>query len=148
MTAFVNYFRVPDMKKTEADRTFALKFAEALQPHVLREQNEHKKSLGEIAKKLGVTAPGLRKQLSGGTPSLRTVAYAYAEYGVAVDYDGVKVAKAIGPKRRTKRGRVSERQLSFPFEITAQPPSTRLTLQIVPKSVRKYRLQITIGMAG
>lgn len=136
------------MKTTEADRAFGRKFAEALQPHVLREQNERNKSLGDIAKKLGVTAPGLRKQLRGGTPSLRTVALAYAEYGVEVDYEGVEVAKVIRPKRRTKRSRISERQLSFPFEITAQPPSTRLTLQIVPKSVRKYRLQITVGMAG
>jgi hypothetical protein len=136
------------MKQTPEDRRFAERFAQALQPHIDREQYEEKKTFGQIAAKLGVTAPGLQKQLDGGTPSVRTVALAYAAYGVAVDYDGIDVARTVGPKRRRKQSHVSERQLFLPFEITARPPSKRLTLEMIPKGVRKYRLRITVGIAG
>jgi transcriptional regulator with XRE-family HTH domain len=136
------------MKQTPEDRRFAERFAQALQPHIHREQDEGKKTLREIAAKLGVTAAGLQKQLDGGTPSIRTVALAYAAYGVAVDYDGIDVARIAGAKGRRKKSRVSESQLFLPFEITAGPPSKRLTLKMIPKGVRRYRLQITVGMAG
>jgi hypothetical protein len=135
------------MKQTPEDRRFALEFAQALQPHIDREQ-EAKKTFGQIAAKLGVTAAGLQKQLDGGTPSIRTVALAYAAYGVAVDYEGIDFVRAVGAKRRQKQSRLSERQLFLPFEITARPPSKRLSLKMIPKGVRRYRLQITVGMVG
>jgi len=132
------------MKWTYKDRDFAKSFAEALQPHIVREQ-EKGKSLKEIAAKLGVTAWGLQKQLSGGVPSIRTVALAYELYRVSVNYDGIPVKRAIAGKGKRHRSRVSERQMLLPFNIIAQPPSTRLELKLVPKRVRTYRLQITVG---
>lgn len=37
----------------------------------------------------------LQKQLSGGAPSIRTVAFAYELYGVSVKYEGIAVTRAI-----------------------------------------------------
>jgi len=134
------------MKRTSEDRKFAEKFSMALQPHVSLEQDRGK-SLAEIAKKLGVTAAGLQKQLAGGTPSIRTIAFAYALYGVSVAYGDVDIAKAISGKRKKSERERSE-QLFLPLEITAPPSSRGLQLKPVPKTLRRYRLQITIGVAG
>jgi hypothetical protein len=135
------------MKQTQEDREFARKFARALQPHVTGEQDQGK-SLAEVAEKLGVTAAGLQKQLAGGTPSIRTVAFAYAKYGVSVPYVGIEVTKAITAKRKTKGRQAPEQQLFLPLEITAPPSSRGLVLKPILKSVRRYRLQIAIGISG
>jgi len=135
------------MKKTQEDRIFAKRFAQALQFHVSRERDKGG-SLAKIAKKLGVTAAGLRKQLAGGTPSIRTVAFAYEHYDVSVPYAGVEVAEVTSTKRKGKRRKTSEQQLLLPLDITAPPSSTGLLLKPIPKSVRRYRLQITVGVAS
>lgn len=134
------------MKQTEEDRRFATRFGEALQPHVTRERNLGK-SLAQIAAELGVTAPGLQKQLNGGTPSIRTVALAHAVYGVSVPYQGIEISKAVSAKKKGKQGQISNRQLFLPFEITAPAPSKDLVLKLVPQGVRRYRLQLTVGIS-
>jgi len=133
------------MKRTEADRRFAVLFAEALQPHVASERNQGK-SLSQIAAHLGVTAAGLQKQLGGGTPSIRTIALAHALYGVAVPYSGIDISKAVSAKRKGKKARTEERQLVLPFEITASAPSKDLILKLLPQGVRRYRLQVTVRL--
>jgi transcriptional regulator with XRE-family HTH domain len=135
------------MKRTAEDREFARRFARALQPHVIDEKDRGK-SLAEIARKLGVTAAGLQKQLAGGTPSIRTIALAYATYGISVPYRDIEVTKAMSGKRKRKQVQLSEQQLIFPFEIVAPPSSSGLSLKPVPKSLRRYRLQITIKTAS
>lgn len=135
------------MKQTEADRRFARNFAEALQPYVVGERDKGK-SLAHIAEQLGVTAAGLQKQLVGGTPSVRTVALAHAVYGVSVPYENIEVSKAVSAKK--KKGKpvpVPERQLVLPFEITAPASSKDLVLKLVPQGVRRYRLQLTVGVS-
>lgn len=134
------------MKQTKEDREFSRKFAEALLPHVTRERDQGK-SLAEIAAKLGVTAAGLQKQLSGGTPSVRTVAFAYALYKVSVVYLNVDLAKAIASKRKSGR-RPVEQQLFLPFEITAPSQSTHLRLKLLSSGVRRYRFRLTVGVAS
>src|ERR1700756_2384094 len=103
------------MKQTDEDRLFSMRFAEVLEPHVSRER-ENGKTLAEVASRLGVTAAGLQKQLSGGTPSIRTIALAYAIYGVSVPYEGIEVARIMSAKRKKKRGETIGSQLSLPFE--------------------------------
>lgn len=135
------------MKRTEEDRRFAESFAAALQPHIIREQ-EKGKSLKDIAAELGVTAWGLQKQLSGGAPSVRTVALAYELYGVSVNYDGIAVTQAIAGKPKRRRSPASETQMVLPFDIKMLSPSTRLELRLVPERVRTYRLQVSVGRAS
>ncbi len=136
------------MKKTEADRRFAKKFAEKLLRHVTVERNRGK-SLAAIAAGLGVTGAGLQKQLSGGTPSIRTIALAYALYGVSVRYEEIEMTKAISSrgKRKGDRRSTDNRQLFLPFEITTPVPAKDMILKLVPRGVRRYRLQLTIGMS-
>jgi transcriptional regulator with XRE-family HTH domain len=134
------------MKHTEADRRFAVEFAEALQPHVTIERNQGK-SWAKIAARLGVTAAGLQKQLNGGTPSIRTIALAHGLYGIAVPYDGIDISKALAAKRKGRKGRMERRQLVLPFEITAPAPSKDMILKLLPQGVRRYRLQVTVGLS-
>jgi len=135
------------MKQTKADRDFAQRFAEALGPHVANER-EKGESLASIAKRLGISGPGLLKQLNGGTPSVRTIALAHTSFGISVPYAGVDVAKAVSSKRRRKPGVPEGSQLLLPFEITAPPSSQRLVLKLVPKSARRYHLQLMVKMSA
>jgi len=135
------------MKQTKQDREFARKFANALLPHVTARRDKGV-SLTEIAEELGVTAAGLQKQFAGGTPSIRTVALAYAIYGVSVPYGDVAITKAISRKGKKKRPDAPDQQLLLPLDITVPPTSRRVELKPVPKTLRQYRLQITIGVAG
>lgn len=133
------------MKQTDEDRLFSVRFAAALEPCITREREEGK-TLADIASRLGVTAAGLQKQLSGGTPSVRTVALAYAIFGISVPYGSVEIARTTSPKRN-KRKEATEQQLFLPFEITAPARSRRMSLKLVPTSVRRYQLQLTVGLS-
>jgi hypothetical protein len=135
------------MKRTDEDRSFAARFAEALQPHVVSERNKGR-SLVQIAAGLGVTAPGLQKQLNGGTPSIRTIALAHRVYGVSVPYEGIEISEAVSTPRKGKQKKRSERQLLLPFEITLPAPSKNIVLKLLPQGVRRYRLQLTVGISG
>jgi transcriptional regulator with XRE-family HTH domain len=135
------------MKQTKADKDFAVRFAAALGPYVAGER-EKGESLASIAKRLGISGPGLLKQLNGGTPSVRTIALAYTVFGISVPYAGVDVAKAVSSKRSRKAGPPYGSQLLLPFEITAPPSSQRLVLKLVPKSARRYHLQLMVKMSA
>jgi hypothetical protein len=133
------------MKQTDEDARFAQRFARELQPHIASDRDGGK-SWAEIAKALGVTAPGLQKQLAGGTPSIRTIALAYDRYKVSVPYEGIEIAKALATKRsKRKTGRPYENQLLLPFDITAPAFSRGIRLKRMPQGVRRYRLQLLIA---
>src|SRR5581483_6281317 len=134
------------MKQTREDKRFATNFAKALQHFITREQSKGR-SIGDIAAELGVSGPGLMKQLAGGTPSIRTVALAHALYGISVPYTGINFAKGL--RNKTKKKQKPEReQLLLPFEITAPAQATGLGLKLLPRGIRTYRLQLTISTAG
>jgi transcriptional regulator with XRE-family HTH domain len=133
------------MKQTEEDRRFAGRFAYALQPYIAREQDKGR-SLAEIARELGVTGPGLQKQLAGGTPSIRTIALAHAIYKISVPYGGIEFTKSLSAKRKYKE--TQERQLHLPFEITAPTIAKEVGVKLVSNGIRKYRLHLTVKIAG
>jgi hypothetical protein len=133
------------MKQTDEDRRFARRFADALEPFISKERAKGR-TLADIAAQLGVTAAGLQKQRAGGTPGIRTVALAYAIYGVSELYEGIAVARAVSSKRKKKQREPSEEQLFLPFEITMPPRSRRMKVRLVPTSVRRYELQVTVGL--
>jgi hypothetical protein len=133
------------MKKTKEDESFAISFAKALQPHIDRELDAGQ-SMAKIAAKLGVTAWGLQKQLNGGTPSIRTVALAYAEYKIAVAYAGIDITRVLSVRRKTRKN--SEQQLSLPFEITAPSRVQNMTLKMSPQGVRKYKFEISMRVGS
>jgi transcriptional regulator with XRE-family HTH domain len=140
------YESLLSMKQTPEDLRFAGDFAEALRPHVAGEK-EKGVSLKKIAQGLGVTEPALQKYLGGRTtPSLRTVALAYARYGVSVPYSGVSFAGASS-KRKQRQMSKPLQQLFLPFEIQTPSSEDRLALKLLPTGVRKYQLQVTLRLA-
>ena len=135
------------MKQTSADKDFALRFAAALGPYVDKEKQKGL-SVAAIAGRLGVSGPGLLKQLNGGTPSVRTIALAYASFGISVPYQGVDVARAVSSKRRRNSKAAYLDQLVLPFEITAPLSSERVVLKLVPRSRRRYQLQLRVRLSA
>lgn len=129
------------MKQTDEDRLFATRFATALRVHVDRELRSGK-SMTKIGEGLGVTGWGLQKQLNGGTPSIRTIALAYAKYGVSVPYDGIAVSKALAKKRKVTRD--TDRQLFLPFQIMAPSAGNDVSLKLLPMGMRKYKLLLSV----
>jgi transcriptional regulator with XRE-family HTH domain len=137
------------MKQTPEDLRFAGDFAEALRPHIA-EEKERGRSLKQIAERLGVTEPALKKYLGGKTtPCLRTVVLAYDRYGVSVPYSGVSFAGSVRGKRRRGQTRNSSplQQLFLPFEIQTPRPEDRLALKLLPTGVSRYQLQVTLRLA-
>jgi transcriptional regulator with XRE-family HTH domain len=136
------------MKQTPEDLRFAGDFAEALQPHIFKEK-ERGISLKQIAEKLGVTEPALKKYLGGKTtPCLRTVVMAYDKYGVSVPYSGVSLAGGTRAKRKRTESKSSPlQQLFLPFEIHAPSPGDRLALKLLPTGTSRYQLQVTLRLA-
>jgi transcriptional regulator with XRE-family HTH domain len=136
------------MKQTREDLRFAGDFADALRPHIAKEQGDGR-SLKQIAEGLGVTEPALKKYLAGQTtPSLRTVVLAFDRYGVSVPYSGVSFA-GVARGRRGHRKRESSplHQLVLPFEIQSPGPESRLELKLLPTGVSRYQLQVTLRLA-
>ncbi len=133
------------MKQTEEDLRFAASFADRLLPHVARERGRGL-TLGQIAGKLGVTEPALKKYLRGRTtPCLRTVVLAYDTYGVSVRYGKVDIARKISGKgKRAQKGQKPGVQLVLPFEITAPRLTDRFALKLSPTGVSRYQLQLTV----
>jgi hypothetical protein len=131
------------MKRTTEDREFASKFAAALRPHVSAARGKGK-SWSEIGAALGITAAGLRKQLAGGTPSVRTIALAYHLYKISVRYRTVAVGEIVCSKKKENIKRTRENQLSLPFEITAPPDAGVVTLELEPRSVHRYFLRVVV----
>jgi len=136
------------MKQTPEDLRFAGDFAEALRPHVADDKKKGR-SLRQIAERLGVTEPALKKYLGGRTtPCLRTVVLAYDRYGLSVPYSGVSFVGGAGGKRKRGRKRSSPlQQLFLPFEIQTPSPDDRLGLKLLPTGVRRYQLQVTVRLA-
>ena len=135
------------MKQTPEDLRFAGDFAEALRPHIAEDKKKGR-SLRQIAERLGVTEPALKKYLSGRTtPCLRTVVLAYDRYGLSVPYSGVTFM-GVGTKRKRGRKRSNQlQQLFLPFEIQTPSSDDRLGLKLLPTGTRRYQLQVTLRLA-
>lgn len=137
------------MKKTESDQLFGRRFADELEPHITKQQQAGK-SLEKIAAELGVTGPGMKKQLAGGTPSVRTVALAFRQYRVAVPYEDVDVASVLTGKRSPGAANQKDhrpRQLRLPFEISSPRQATSMKITVRRKGPTRYELDLTIKMA-
>jgi transcriptional regulator with XRE-family HTH domain len=135
------------MKQTPEDLRFAGDFADALRPHIAAEKRGGR-SLKQIAERLGVTEPALKKYLGGQTtPCLRTVVLAYDRYGVSVPYSGVSFAGDVRGKRKRKTQSNPLQQLFLPFEIQAPGSNDRLELKLLPTGVSRYQLQVTLRLA-
>ncbi len=132
------------MKRTQEDQQFGEEFARRLQPFYDRAM-----ATGEtekvFARRLGVDRGGLQRYLKRhATPSLRTLVFAYREFGIAVPYAETGTAALVSGRGRRRRA-VSELQMKLPLTIDA--PEGEIEVVIQKKSPQRYRLQLQIRRA-
>lgn len=129
------------MKRTEEDRIYGEEFASRLKPHYERAL-ERNQTADDFARRLGVKRGALQRYLlKSATPSLRSVVFAYREFGIAIPYDGIDV-NAVAGKRARRRRTPSEMQMKLPLTIEAS--EGEISVVIKKKAPQRYRLQLEI----
>lgn len=132
------------MKRTPDDQQFGQEFARQLQPHYDRAlaAGQTEKT---FATRLGVDRGGLQRYLKKhATPSLRTLVYAYREFGIVIPYAGVDTSILLSRKGRKHRP-ASGLQMNLP--LTIDSPDGQIEVIIKKKSPQRYRLQVQIRQA-
>ena len=76
-----------------------------------------------------------------------SIRYLHDSLASRVPQDFHLVARTMSAKRTKKRKEATEQQLFLPFEITAPARSRRMSLKLVSTSVRRYQLQLTVGLS-
>jgi len=134
-------------KRTADDDAFVVEFAAALK----REYGKKKKTGmtdQAFAESIGVERPQLDRYLGGESmPSVRTVAFAYREYRIAIPYNRVSLQEAM-PKRGRKKKPVPLTQMVLPFTIQAEKAAARVDLKLDSVSARKFAFRLIVGRAG
>ena len=101
-----------------------------------------------FAESIGVERPSLTRYLDGeAMPSVRTVAFAYREYGVAIPYNRVSLAKTL-PKTGRKKKPQPLSQMVLPFIIQTKKTTAKVDLKLDPVSPRKFALRLIVDQAG
>ncbi len=134
------------MKRTTADDAFIANFA----PELKRKYEEAKQNGvtdQAFAESIGVERPQLDRYLDGQSmPSVRTVAFAYHEYNIAIPYQGISLQRAL-PKSSKTRPRVPA-QMVLPLTIETDKATARIDFKLVPISTRKVELRLTVKNAS
>jgi hypothetical protein len=80
-------------------------------------------------------------------PSVRTVAFAHQEYGIAIPYNRISLQEAL-PKRSRKKKPAPLTQLVLPFTIQAGKAAARVDVKLDSVSTRKFAFRLIVGRAG
>jgi transcriptional regulator with XRE-family HTH domain len=98
-----------------------------------------------FARRLGVDRGGLQRYLKKhATPSVRTIVFAYREFGIVVPYADTGTMTLVSSKGR-KRKPSSDLQMRLPLTIDA--PEGEIDVVIQKKSPQRYRLQLQVRKA-
>jgi transcriptional regulator with XRE-family HTH domain len=129
------------MKRTEEDRLYGEEFARRVRPYYERALATGQ-TADAFALRLGVKRGALQRYLrDSATPSLRSVVFAYREFGIAIPYDGIDV-KAVAGRRARRKRTLSELQMKLPLTIEAS--EGEISVVIKKKAPQRYRLQLEI----
>ncbi len=136
------------MRRTEEriadDDAFVRLFRPALR-RAYDEAKREKKSDQEFAESIGVDRPQMLRILEeGAMPSVRTVAFAYREYGISVPYRRVPLNAAI-PGNGARPKPHPPIQLVLPFTIYAEKD---VNLKLNSASEGKFELRLIVDRAG
>lgn len=134
-------------ERTTDDDAFVAQFAPALKRAY---QQEKEKGMTDqvFAESIGVERPQLNRYLDGESmPSVRTVAFAHQEYGIAIPYNRISLQEAL-PKRSRKKKPVPLTQLVLPFTIQAGKAAARVDVKLDSVSTRKFAFRLIVGRAG
>jgi transcriptional regulator with XRE-family HTH domain len=134
-------------KRTTDDDAFVVRFASELK----REYNKEKSdgmSDQTFAESIGVERASLDRYLNGESmPSVRTVAFAYREYGIAIPYQRVSLKDAL-PRSGRKRKAEPLSQMVLPFVVQTGKTGTRFDLKLDSVSARKLAFRLIVDRAG
>ncbi len=135
-------------KRTEDDDSFIALFARALK----REYGKAKRrgvTDQAFAESIGVERPSLDRYLDGGSmPSVRTVAFAHREYGIAIPYSRVSLQSAL-PSNGKKKKPEHPTQMVLPFTIQMEKAGSKVVdLKLAAVSVRKFAFRLIVDQAG
>jgi transcriptional regulator with XRE-family HTH domain len=151
MYMYFNVHHKEKMKRT-ADRTidddaFVARFAPALK-RAYQKEKERGMTDQVFAESIGVERPQLNRYLDGESmPSVRTVAFAHREYGIAIPYNRVSLQDAL-PKRGRKKQAETLTQMVLPFTIQMEKAAARVDLKFDPVSARKFAFRLIVDRAG
>src|SRR5580704_1959498 len=123
------------MKRTIDDDAFVAQFASEL-----RRKYELAKSQGMsdqvFAESIGVERPQLDRYLDGkAMPSVRTVAFAFQKYQIAIPYRRISLQRAL-PKTEQRKKPSPPSQMVFPFTIQTEKAAARVHVKLSPVSAR------------
>jgi transcriptional regulator with XRE-family HTH domain len=134
-------------ERTTDDDAFVAQFAPALKRAY---QTAKEKGITDqtFAESIGVERPQLNRYLDGESmPSVRTVAFAHREYGIAIPYNRVSLQGAL-PKRGRKKKPEPMTQMVLPFTIQAQKSAAKVDLRLDSVSARKFAFRLIVDQAG
>jgi transcriptional regulator with XRE-family HTH domain len=134
-------------ERTVDDDAFTALFALALKSAYVKAK-EKGVTDQQFAESIGVERPQLNRYLDGESmPSVRTVAFAYREYGIAIPYARVSLQAAIR-KRASKKRPDLPAQMVLPFTIQTEKATTRFDLKLDSVSSRKFAFRLIVDRAG
>lgn len=135
------------MKRTGDDDAFVDQFAPALRREYEKAKREGM-SDQVFAESIGVERPQLNRYLDGDSmPSVRTVAFAYRKYGIAIPYNRVSLRGAL-PIRGRKKKPEALAQMVLPFTIQTEKAAARVDLKLDSVSARKFAFRLIVDQAG
>jgi hypothetical protein len=130
------------MKRTPQDDIFVAVFSEELAKKYSAAKRKAVTDQ-EFADSIGVARAQSDKYLRGvAMPSVRTVALALREHGIAVPYDRIAVNHLLGRRKRTKKTPDLD-QMILPFRILSEGPES-VGVRFKPVSTRNFELHLTV----
>jgi transcriptional regulator with XRE-family HTH domain len=134
------------MKRTIDDDAFVAQFAGELRRIY---DVAKKKGLSDqvFAESIGVERPQLDRYLDGkAMPSVRTVAFAFQKYQIAIPYRHISLQQALLKSGRKKIPPPAV-QMVLPFTIRTEKAGAKVDVKLSPVSARKFVLQLTVDQA-
>ena len=144
---YINVQHKKKMKRTVDDDAFVAQFAPALK-RAYQKAKEEEMTDQAFAESIGVERAQLDRYLNGESmPSVRTVAFAYRGYGIAIPYNRISLQGAF-PKRARRNKSEPLAQMVLPFTIQAEKAAARVDLKLDSVSARKFAFRLIVGRAG
>ena len=133
-------------ERTTDDDAFVEQFAPALK-RAYQKAKEKGVTDQTFAESIGVERPQLNRYLDGESmPSVRTVAFAHREYGIAIPYNRVSLQHALPKGGRRNMQLVTE--MVLPFTIQAEKAAAKVDLRLDSVSARRFAFRLIVDQVG
>ncbi|MGA7558803.1 MAG: helix-turn-helix transcriptional regulator [Terriglobales bacterium] len=134
-------------ERTTDDDAFVEQFAPALK-RAYQKAKEKGVTDQTFAESIGVERPQLNRYLDGESmPSVRTVAFAHREYGIAIPYNRVSLQHAL-PKGGRRKQLQPVTQMVLPFTIQAEKAAAKVDLRLDSVSARRFAFRLIVDQVG